>query len=51
MEMVPIVKLFADVFPKELPGLPPKREVEFDIDLVLGTTIFLNHPTVCLLLS
>jgi len=25
-----------DVFPKDVPGLPPKREVEFSIDLVLG---------------
>ncbi|KAA3483889.1 putative serine/threonine-protein kinase pats1 [Gossypium australe] len=28
------VKEFADVFPKELPELPPTREVEFEIELV-----------------
>ncbi|KAA3490754.1 DNA/RNA polymerases superfamily protein [Gossypium australe] len=28
---------FADVFPEELPGLPPDREVEFGIDLLPGT--------------
>ena len=26
------------MFPEELPVLPPIREVEFDIELVLGTT-------------
>ena len=28
---------YPDVFPEELPGIPPDREVEFDIDLLLGT--------------
>ena len=27
---------FPDVFPEELPGLPPDREIEFGIDLVPG---------------
>ncbi|XP_040966336.1 uncharacterized protein [Gossypium hirsutum] len=31
------VKEFPDVFPKELPGLPPSREVEFGIELLPGT--------------
>ncbi|XP_024018582.1 uncharacterized protein LOC112090759 [Morus notabilis] len=34
---IPVVDEFADVFPDELPGLPPNREIEFCIDLVLGT--------------
>ncbi|KAA3486598.1 Transposon Ty3-I Gag-Pol polyprotein [Gossypium australe] len=34
---VPIVNEFLDVFPKELHGLPPDREVEFVIDLVPRT--------------
>ncbi|XP_024200571.1 uncharacterized protein LOC112203900 [Rosa chinensis] len=34
---VPIVDKYPDMFPKELPGLPPNREVEFHIDRVLGT--------------
>ena len=29
---------FRDVFPEELPGLPPQREIEFAIDVVLGAT-------------
>ncbi|KAA3474134.1 DNA/RNA polymerases superfamily protein [Gossypium australe] len=34
---VQTVKEFADVFPEELPGLPPDHEVEFGIDLLPGT--------------
>nr|GEW38465.1 hypothetical protein [Tanacetum cinerariifolium] len=34
LEDVPIVQNFPDVFPKDLPGLPPTRPVEFPIDLV-----------------
>ncbi|RVW81021.1 Transposon Tf2-12 polyprotein [Vitis vinifera] len=30
-------KEYPDVFPEDLPGLPPEREVEFTIDLVPGT--------------
>ncbi|GKE71605.1 putative reverse transcriptase domain-containing protein, partial [Tanacetum coccineum] len=29
---------FLEVFPENLPGLPPKRQVEFQIDLVPGAT-------------
>ncbi|XP_016755139.1 uncharacterized protein [Gossypium hirsutum] len=32
------VREFSDVFPEELPGLPPSREVEFGIELLPGTT-------------
>ncbi|KAA3474189.1 ATP-dependent zinc metalloprotease FtsH [Gossypium australe] len=31
------VKDFSDVFPKELPGLPLNREVEFGLELLPGT--------------
>ncbi|XP_016755255.1 uncharacterized protein [Gossypium hirsutum] len=31
------VKEFSNVFPKELPGLPPNLEVEFEIELIPGT--------------
>ena len=37
VDKVPIVCEFQDVFPKELPGLPPEREIEFCIDVVPGT--------------
>ncbi|GKF63637.1 hypothetical protein Tco_0187085, partial [Tanacetum coccineum] len=34
LEDVPIVREFPEVFPEDLPGLPPARQVEFHIDLV-----------------
>jgi predicted aspartyl protease len=34
---IKIVKEFLDVFPEELPRMPPDREMEFVIDLLLGT--------------
>ena len=37
VDKVRTVKEFQDVFPEELPGLPPNREVEFGIDLLPGT--------------
>jgi hypothetical protein len=30
-----VVRDFADAFPGELPGMPPDREVDFVIDLLL----------------
>jgi hypothetical protein len=30
---IPVVREFPDVFPEDLPGLPPEREVEFVIEL------------------
>ncbi|KAA3470967.1 Retrotransposon protein [Gossypium australe] len=38
IESVPVVYEYPDVFPEELPGLPPIREVEFAIDLVSETS-------------
>nr|GEW65570.1 reverse transcriptase domain-containing protein [Tanacetum cinerariifolium] len=34
LEDVPIVREFPEVFPEDLPGLPPARQVKFQIDLV-----------------
>ncbi|KAA3469627.1 DNA/RNA polymerases superfamily protein [Gossypium australe] len=44
IESVPVVCEYPDVFPEELPGLPPIREVEFGIELVLGTTLISIAP-------
>ena len=33
---MPVVSKFEDIFSDEVSGSPPKREVEFSIDLVLG---------------
>lgn len=38
IEKIPVVWEFLDVFPKELPGLPLEREVEFGIELIPETT-------------
>ncbi|KAL5760844.1 hypothetical protein ACOSQ2_019682 [Xanthoceras sorbifolium] len=35
---IPTVCDFPDVFPEELPSLPPIREIEFAIDVIPGTT-------------
>ena len=36
-QSVQVVNEFLDVFPEDLTGLPPEREVEFGIDVILGT--------------
>ncbi|GJZ52943.1 putative reverse transcriptase domain-containing protein [Tanacetum coccineum] len=41
---VPIVRDFPKVFPEELPGLPPTRQVEFQIDLMPGTAPVARAP-------
>ena len=37
IEKILVVRDNLDVFLEELPGMPPKREVEFRIDLIPGT--------------
>ena len=44
IENVPVVRDFQDVFPEELPGIPPARAVEFIIDLKPGTTPIAKRP-------
>jgi hypothetical protein len=39
-----VVNEFQDVFPRELPGMPPDREIEFTIDLIPGTTPIAQAP-------
>ncbi|KAA0040646.1 DNA/RNA polymerases superfamily protein [Cucumis melo var. makuwa] len=43
-EDVPVVKEFLDVFPDDLSGLPPDREIEFTIELLPGTTPISQAP-------
>ncbi|KAA0047197.1 reverse transcriptase [Cucumis melo var. makuwa] len=40
----PVVRDYPDVFPEELPGLPPHREVEFAIKLEPGTVLISRAP-------
>ncbi|XP_038988015.1 uncharacterized protein LOC120112523 [Phoenix dactylifera] len=44
IEDIPVVREYPDVFPDELPGLPPVREVEFAIDLNPGTAPISRPP-------
>jgi hypothetical protein len=39
-----VVRDFPDVFPEELPRMPPDREVEFVIDLLPGTASISKRP-------
>ncbi|GJV54837.1 putative reverse transcriptase domain-containing protein [Tanacetum coccineum] len=41
---VPIVRDFPEVFPEDLPSLPPTRQVEFQIDLILGAAPVARAP-------
>ena len=43
-EEVPVVKDYPDVFPEELPGMPPNRDIEFLIELLPGTGPISKRP-------
>ncbi|GJX15862.1 putative reverse transcriptase domain-containing protein [Tanacetum coccineum] len=44
LEDIPVVREFLKVFPEDLPGLPPVRQVEFQIDLILGVAPVARAP-------
>ncbi|GKB23850.1 putative nucleotidyltransferase, ribonuclease H, partial [Tanacetum coccineum] len=44
LESHPVVRNFPDIFPDELPGLPPEREVEFTIELIPGAQPISKAP-------
>nr|GEU69548.1 hypothetical protein [Tanacetum cinerariifolium] len=46
IEDVPIIRDFPEVFPEELPGLPPPRQVEFQIELIIMANVPPNDPNV-----
>jgi hypothetical protein len=41
---VPVVNEFPDVFPEDLPGVPPDRDIEFVIELKTGTAPIYKTP-------
>ncbi|GJZ67148.1 putative reverse transcriptase domain-containing protein [Tanacetum coccineum] len=41
---IPVVREFLEVFPEDLPGLPPVRQVEFQINLIPGTAPVAQAP-------
>ncbi|GJV89356.1 putative reverse transcriptase domain-containing protein [Tanacetum coccineum] len=44
LEDVPILRDYPEVFPKDLPGLPPTRQVKFQIDLIPGAAPVAQAP-------
>ncbi|GJZ23269.1 hypothetical protein Tco_0560728 [Tanacetum coccineum] len=45
LEDIPIVQDFLEVFPKDLSGISPARQVEFQIDLELSDKGFIRHSS------
>ena len=41
---IPMIREFLDVFPEELSGVPPEREVHLSIEVVQGMTLILRAP-------
>jgi hypothetical protein len=44
LEDIRVVQDFPDVFPKELPGMPPDRDIKFLIELLPGTPLISKRP-------
>ena len=44
IEEVPVVCLYIDVFPEELPRIPPDKDLEFIIDLIPRTAPIAKRP-------
>ena len=44
MDKIPVVQDFMDVFPEELPGLPPRRYIDFTIELMPGESSVSRAP-------
>nr|GFB53827.1 putative reverse transcriptase domain-containing protein [Tanacetum cinerariifolium]GFB54412.1 putative reverse transcriptase domain-containing protein [Tanacetum cinerariifolium] len=44
LEDIPVVREFPGVFPEDLSGLPPSREVECCIDLIPGAIYVAKSP-------
>src|SRR5207247_6711663 len=44
LEAIPVVSSYPNVFPEEIPGLPPDRAVEFSIELLPGTAPVFRRP-------
>jgi hypothetical protein len=44
LEYIRVVNEFPDVFPEDLPGMPPDRDIEFSIELIPGTAPIPKRP-------
>ncbi|CAN6441290.1 unnamed protein product [Victoria cruziana] len=44
IDQIPVVREYMDIFPDELPGLPPEREIELTIELMPGVQPISKAP-------
>jgi hypothetical protein len=44
LEDIPVAREYPDIFPDDLPGMPPDRDVEFTIELQAGMTPISRRP-------
>jgi hypothetical protein len=44
IEDIRVVREYSDIFPGDLPGMPPERDIEFIIDLLPGTVPIAKRP-------
>jgi hypothetical protein len=44
LEDHPILREYRDIFPEEVPGLPPRRDIYFSIELALGVVLVSRTP-------
>ncbi|KAF5808599.1 putative nucleotidyltransferase, Ribonuclease H [Helianthus annuus] len=44
IEDIPVISEYPEVFPEDLPGLPPDRQVEFRIDIIPGAAPVARAP-------
>jgi hypothetical protein len=44
LDQVPVACEYPDIFPEELPGMPPDRDIEFIIELIPGTAPIAQRP-------
>ncbi|GJU53938.1 putative reverse transcriptase domain-containing protein [Tanacetum coccineum] len=44
LEDIPVAREFPEIFPEDLPGLPPVRQIEFQIDLIPGGALESRAP-------
>eukprot|EP00253_Pinus_taeda_P009990 PITA_09990 len=44
LNSIPIIQEFTDVFPEEIPGLPPRRNIDFTIELIPGAAPVSRAP-------
>ena len=44
LEDMHVLKELEDMFPEEVPGLPPKRDIDFTIDLIPGAVLLEQGP-------